>query len=465
MNCLDNSSNSNLNLIEKFTKNKKETVNLVPVLSIVGSPNVGKSTLVNRILRTHKTVVQDMPGVTKDRTSHPMNWMGCNFTLQDTGGWDPYSKGVQQLVVNQTLIAMQNSDLVLFVVDSIVGITTTDEAAAQILKISNIPVLLIANKVDAKYIELKVSEFWKLGLGKPYAISATHGYKIEDLLNLIIKKLPKIAKLSSAKDIYHKVALIGKPNVGKSSLLNQLVGYERSVVHSLPGTTIDPVESLVKLGNKIWCFTDTAGLRRKVDKASGYEFYASLRTRRIINEADIVIMLIDVSQSLTEQDSKVLSMIIEAGSALVIALNKNDLINSNQRCLLAKKIEHTLVQLNWVQKISISAITRQSILKLIPALETALQSWNKRISTSKLNNFIRETISKNPPSLFNGKQTKIFFITQVAIKPPTFILFTSGLLKSSYCRFLEKKIRTNLNFKGSPIKINLRLREKRISNM
>ncbi|MBP2451729.1 ribosome biogenesis GTPase Der [Mycolicibacterium lutetiense] len=433
-----------------------------PVLAVVGRPNVGKSTLVNRILGRREAVVQDIPGVTRDRVSYDANWLGRRFMVQDTGGWEPDAKGLQQLVADQALVAMRTADAIILVVDAVVGATSADEAAARMLRKSGKPVFLAANKVDTQRGESDAAALWSLGIGEPHPISAMHGRGVADLLDTVLEKLPTISEVAgSGIGGPRRVALVGKPNVGKSSLLNRLAGDERSVVHDVAGTTVDPVDSMIELGGKTWRFVDTAGLRRKVGQASGHEFYASVRTHGAIDAAEVAIMLIDASQPLTEQDLRVLSMVIEAGRALVIAFNKWDLVDEDRRYLLDKEIDRELVQVQWAPRVNISAMTGRAVQKLVPALETSLASWDKRISTGQLNNFLKEIVAATPPPVRGGKQPKILFATQAATRPPTFVLFTSGFLEAGYRRFLERRLREQFGFDGSPVKINVRVREKR----
>ena len=351
-----------------------------PVVAVVGRPNVGKSTLVNRILGRREAVVQDVPGVTRDRVSYDALWSGQRFVVQDTGGWEPGAKGLQQLVAEQASVAMRTADAIILVVDAVVGATAADEAAVRLLRKSGKPVFLAANKVDNERGEADAAALWSLGLGEPYPISAMHGRGVADLLDKVVDSLPAVSELASGGGGPRRVALVGKPNVGKSSLLNRLAGDERSVVHDVAGTTVDPVDSLIELGGKTWRFVDTAGLRRKVGQASGHEFYASVRTHGAIDAAEVVIVLIDASQPLTEQDQRVLSMVIEAGRALVLAFNKWDLVDEDRRYLLDREIERELSQLQWAQRVNISAMTGRAVQKLVPALETALESWDSRIS-------------------------------------------------------------------------------------
>ncbi len=432
-----------------------------PVIAIVGRPNVGKSTLVNRILGRREAVVQDLPGVTRDRVSYDALWTGRRFVVQDTGGWEPDAKGLQQLVAEQASVAMRTADAVILVVDSIVGATSGDEAAARILRRSGKPVFLAANKVDGEKQEAEAAALWSLGLGQPYAISAMHGRGVADLLDAVIADLPTVSEVASRGGGPRRVALVGKPNVGKSSLLNRLADEERSVVHDVAGTTVDPVDSLIELGGKTWRFVDTAGLRRKVGQASGHEFYASVRTHGAIDAAEVVIVLIDASQQLSEQDQRILTMVIEAGRAMVLVFNKWDLVDEDRRHLLEREIERELAQVQWAPRVNISAKTGRAVQKLVPALETSLESWDTRVSTGRLNTFLKEVVAATPPPVRGGKQPRILFATQATARPPTFVLFTTGFLEAGYRRFIERRLRETFGFEGSPIRVNVRVREKR----
>ncbi|MBS1696589.1 MAG: ribosome biogenesis GTPase Der [Actinobacteria bacterium] len=432
-----------------------------PVLAVVGRPNVGKSTLVNRILGRREAVVQDIPGVTRDRVSYDALWLGRRFVVQDTGGWEPDAKGLQQLVADQAAVAMRTADAIILVVDAVVGATAADEAAARLLRKSGKPVFLAANKVDNERGEADAAALWSLGIGEPHPISAMHGRGVADLLDAVMEKLPAMSELAGGGGGPRRVALVGKPNVGKSSLLNRLAGDERSVVHDVAGTTVDPVDSLIELGGKTWRFIDTAGLRRKVGQASGHEFYASIRTHGAIDAAEVVIVLIDGSQPLTEQDQRVLTMVVEAGRALVLVFNKWDLVDEDRRYVLDREIERELAQVQWAPRVNISAKTGRAVQKLVPALETALNSWDTRVSTGRLNTFFKEIVAATPPPVRSGKQPRILFATQATARPPTFVLFTTGFLEAGYRRFLERRLRETFGFEGSPIRVNVRVREKR----
>lgn len=433
----------------------------MPTVAVVGRPNVGKSTLVNRILGRREAVVEDIPGVTRDRISYEASWAGRRFLVQDTGGWEPDAKGLQQSVARQAELAMETADAILLVVDAVVGATATDEAAVKKLRRSKIPVLLVANKVDDERVEAEAAALWSLGLGEPRMVSASHGRGTGDLLDDVLEVLPETPREGTGGTGPRRVALVGKPNVGKSSLLNKLAGDERSVVHDVAGTTVDPVDSLVELGGKIWKFVDTAGLRRKVSHASGMEFYASLRTKSALEASEVAIMLIDAAEPITEQDLRVISMVADSGRALVLAFNKWDLVDEDRRLQLDKEVDRDLVRVPWAQRVNISAHTGRAVQKLVPAMETALESWDKRISTGRLNTWLKEVIAATPPPMRGGRLPRVLFATQAGTRPPTFVLFTTGFLEAGYRRFLERRLREEFGFDGSPVRISVRVREKR----
>ena len=433
-----------------------------PVLAVVGRPNVGKSTLVNRILGRREAVVQDVPGVTRDRITYDALWNGRKFTVVDTGGWEPSAKGLQGEIAAQAEVAMRTSDAVLLVVDSVVGPTSTDEAVAKVLRRSKRPVLLAANKVDDERRLADVASLWSLGLGEPFPISALHGRGSGDLLDAILQALPE-----TPRDTFgpaggpRRVALVGKPNVGKSSLLNRLVGEQRSVVDKVAGTTVDPVDSLVELDGQIWRFVDTAGLRRKVNTASGMEYYASLRTKAAIDAAEVAIVLLDASESISDQDLRVLSMVIDSGKAMVLAFNKWDLVDEDRRYDLDRELDRELTRLPWPERVNVSALTGRAVAKLAPALRTALESWDQRVATGALNSWLSDLIAATPPPVRSGKQPKVLFATQAQTRPPTIVLFSTGFLEAGYRRFIERKFRETFGFTGSPVRISVRVREKK----
>jgi GTPase len=432
-----------------------------PVLAVVGRPNVGKSTLVNRIIGRREAVVQDVPGVTRDRVSYDAHWNGRAFTVVDTGGWDPDARGLAERIADQAEIAVTVADAVLFVVDATVGTTDVDEAVVRILRRSGKPVVLAANKVDDLRGEAEAAGLWNLGLGEPYPVSALHGRGSGDLLDAVLAALPATPSIDeAATGGPRRVALVGRPNVGKSSLLNRLAGSERSVVDDVAGTTVDPVDELISLGGRTWRFIDTAGIRKRVKEASGHEYYASLRTGAAIERAEVCVVLVDSSQTLSEQDQRIITSVAEAGRALVIAFNKWDLVDEERRRYLDREIEQELVRVQWAPRINITARTGWHVDRLVPALDAALAGWETRVSTGQLNSFLGRLVAEHPHPVRGGKQPRVLFGTQAATAPPTFVLFTSGPLEASYLRFVERRLREDFGFVGSPLHLQVRPRKK-----
>ncbi len=433
-----------------------------PILAVVGRPNVGKSTLVNRIIGRREAVVEDKPGVTRDRVSYEATWNGRAFTVVDTGGWDPDARGLAERIAAQAEVAVSLADAVLFVVDATVGITDADEAVVRILRKSGRPVVLAANKVDDQRIETEAYALWNLGLGEPYPVSALHGRGSGDMLDAILAALPETPEESFVEPGGpRRVAIIGRPNVGKSSLLNKLAGEERVVVDDASGTTVDPVDELVELGGRTWRFIDTAGIRKRVKTASGHEYYASLRTATAMERAEVAVLVIDSSQSISEQDMRIIQTVRDSGRALVIAFNKWDLVDDERRYYLEREYERELVQVQWAPRINITARTGWHVDRLVPALDAALEGWETRVSTGALNAFLGRLVAEHPHPVRGGKQPRILFGTQAQTAPPTFILFTSGKLDASYQRYIERRLREEFGFVGSPIALQVRPREKR----
>lgn len=435
---------------------------ILPVLAVVGRPNVGKSTLVNRIIGRREAVVEDTPGVTRDRVSYPAEWAGRRFTLVDTGGWEVDVAGIDARVAEQAEVAIELADAVVFVVDATVGPTSTDEDVVRLLRAAGKPVVLAANKVDGPSGEADAAMLWGLGLGEPYPVSALHGRGTGDLLDAAMAALPReSAHAVPLPEGPRRVALVGRPNVGKSSLLNRVAGSQRVVVDEVAGTTRDPVDELVVLKGIPWWFVDTAGIRRRVHQTKGADFYASLRTQAAIEKAEVAVVLVDSSQPLTEQDTRVISQVVDAGRALVIAYNKWDLMDEDRRHYLEREIEQDLVQVQWAPRVNVSAKTGWHAERLVPALETALESWDTRIPTGRLNAFLGELVAAHPHPLRGGKQPRILFATQASNRPPRFVIFATGFLEAGYRRFIERRLRETFGFEGTPIQISVRVREKR----
>jgi GTP-binding protein len=434
----------------------------LPVLAVVGRPNVGKSTLVNRILGRREAVVEDVPGVTRDRVTYEAEWAGRRFAVVDTGGWERDLRGMHARVAEQAEIAVELADAVMFVVDATVGATSTDEAVVKLLRRAGKPVVLAANKVDDQRGELEATALWSLGLGEPYPVSGLHGRGSGDLLDVCLAALPSVSAVGGPSEPgLRRVALVGRPNVGKSSLLNALAGSQRAVVDSVAGTTRDPIDEVVEVAGRPWRFVDTAGIRRRVHQAQGADFYASLRTQAALEKAEVAVVLLDAGEPLTEQDTRVVQLVVDAGRAVVLAYNKWDLVDDERRHYLEREFEVDLVQVQWAPRVNISAMTRRHVDRLAPALERALESWDTRVPTARLNALFAEIVAAHPHPLRGGKQPRILFGTQAATRPPRFVLFTTGFLEAGYRRFIERRLRETFGFEGTPIEISVRPREKR----
>jgi len=435
----------------------------LPVVAVVGRPNVGKSTLVNRILGRREAVVEDVPGVTRDRVAYDAAWSGRRFTLVDTGGWDPEAEGMAARITAQAEVAAAAADVVVFVVDSTVGATDADEDVVRVLRRAGKPVVLAANKVDGPTAEADAAALWNLGLGEPHPVSALHGRGSGDLLDAVLEALPDAPAetFDVAEGGPRRVALVGKPNVGKSSLLNRLAGDDRVVVDPVAGTTVDPVDELVVLGGRTWRFVDTAGIRRRVREASGTEYFASLRTAAAMERCEVAVVLIDASEPMSEQDLRIVSTVVDAGRALVLAYNKWDLVDEDRRLMLDREIDRQLIRVTWAPRVNVSARTGRHAERLVPAIDTALAGWETRVPTARLNAFLGQLVAAHPHPLRGGKQPRILFATQADTRPPRFVLFTTGFLEASYRRFVERRLREEFGFAGTPIEISMRIREKR----
>jgi GTP-binding protein len=431
------------------------------VVAVIGRPNVGKSTLVNRVLGRREAVVEDVPGVTRDRVTYDAEWAGRSFTVVDTGGWLPDAKGMAGRIAAAAEHAVDAADVVVLVVDTTVGITDEDAAVARVLQRRAPAVVLAANKVDSSTREPDVAALWALGVGEPLPVSALHGRGSGELLDAIVAALPTTVSPDDRPAGPRRVALVGKPNVGKSSLLNALTGSERAMVDPVAGTTRDPVDSLVEIDGTTWRFVDTAGLRRRVHEAKGAEYYSSLRTAGALESAEVALLLLDASEPISDQDLRVADMVVDAGRALVILLNKWDLLDEDRRELLDREIDREFGRVGWAARLNISARTGRGLRRLTPALEAALAAWETRIPTAELNAFLSAVVAATPPPVRGGKQPKIMFATQPTVAPPRFVLFTSGPLEASYRRFLERRLREQFGFDGTPIDLAIKPRESR----
>ncbi|MEU6893699.1 ribosome biogenesis GTPase Der [Streptomyces sp. NPDC046557] len=436
----------------------------LPVLAVVGRPNVGKSTLVNRIIGRREAVVEDKPGVTRDRVTYEAEWAGRRFKVVDTGGWEQDVLGIDAAVAAQAEYAIETADAVVFVVDAKVGATDSDEAVVKLLRRAGKPVVLCANKVDGLSGESDAASLWSLGLGLPHPVSSLHGRGTGDMLDAVLDALPEApAQTFGAAPLGgpRRIALIGRPNVGKSSLLNKVAKEDRVVVNELAGTTRDPVDELIQLGGVTWKFVDTAGIRKKVHLQQGADYYASLRTAAAVEKAEVAVILIDSTETISVQDQRIITMAVEAGRAIVIAYNKWDELDEERRYYLEREIETEMQQVSWAPRVNVSALTGRHMEKLVPAIETALAGWETRVPTGRLNAFLGEVVAAHPHPIRGGKQPRILFGTQAGSKPPRFVLFASGFLEHGYRRFIERRLREEFGFEGTPIHISVRVREKR----
>jgi GTPase len=443
-------------------------------VAIVGRPNVGKSTLVNRLAGRRDAIVQEMPGVTRDRSTHKAEWLGNHFTIIDTGGWTPGwatdRTTMDELVSLQAEAATTEADLVMFIVDSTVGITAEDEAVSRWLRSSGIPVMLIMNKADAvKPNDLAVveAELYALGLGDPTRVSALHGSGSGDLLDSVISRLRASGAFDrpdTADDGIPGVALIGRPNVGKSSLFNRLVGEERVIVDSVPGTTRDPIDTLLEFTDddgavRTYRFIDTAGLRKKKSKVDTTEFYSTVRTRKSLERASVALLLLDAGETIGEQEQKLAREIIDSGRAVVLVQNKWDLTDDYRRERIAKERDRLLAFLDFAPMRRISALTGRGVSRLFVDIDQVLAAWNQRVTTGQLNQWLADAVAATPPPLGqNHRPVRIKYVTQVSAAPPRFKLFTNQRLEPGYLRYLERRLRERFDFTGTPLQLEVSVR-------
>ena len=431
----------------------------LPTIAVIGRPNVGKSTLVNRMIGRREAIVEDTPGVTRDRVKYEAEWNGRRFFLIDTGGWEVKPEGISEKITAGSEAAIAEADLVMFVVDAQVGALDEDQSLVDLLRKSGKKVILVGNKIDNAEDESDGYSLWNLGLGEPHFVSALHGRGSGDLLDLLISQLPEVGT-AQVDDGYRRVALVGRPNVGKSSLLNVLAGAPRVLVDDAEGTTRDAVDELIDFGGATWRFIDTAGIRRRAHQASGTDYYASLRTQIALERAEVALVIFDASNILTEQDIRIVSMADEAGKALVIVMNKWDLVDEERQLTLDKEIDRQLERYPWAQRVNLSAKTGWHRDRLAPALTTALRNWEKRIPTAKLNSFLGELVGANPPPVRGGKQPKIKFATQAGTCPPKFVVFATEFLETAYRRFIERRLREEFGFDGTPIEVAVKIKDR-----
>lgn len=431
----------------------------LPIVAILGRPNVGKSTLINRFIGRREAIVEDTPGVTRDRVQYECEWGGRRFIIMDTGGWESKPDGISVQVSAGAELAMQEADVLCFVVDAQVGALDEDDVLVQELRKAKKPTILVANKVDGDNDESDAHALWNIGLGEPHFVSALHGRGSGDLLDAIVKDLPEVGG-AQVQDGYRRIALIGRPNVGKSSLFNALAGESRSIVDDVAGTTRDPIDELIEFGGSIWRFVDTAGLKKRANQASGTDYYATLRTQTALERCECAVVVLDASVPISEQDLRIITMVEEAGKAMVIVMNKWDLVDEDRRTQLDKEIERHLDQVEWAQIVNVAAKTGWHRDRLAPALRTAIDSWERRVPTSKLNSFLGALIGATPPPVRGGKQPKVYYATQAGIAPPKFVVFSSGWIEASYRRFIERRLREEFKFPGTPVQVAIRVKER-----
>src|ERR687896_7705 len=429
----------------------------LPRVAVVGRPNVGKSTLVNRILGRRAAITQEVPGVTRDRVAYQADWSGRRFELVDTGGWEPKATGLQARVVAQAERAMADADLVLFVVDATVGVTEEDAAVAARLRRGKVPVLLVANKVDSAAAEPQVADLWSLGLGQPLAVSSLHGRGAGDLLDAVIGRLGSEAAAGDEPQV-PALAIVGGPNDGKSSLLNRLAGQDLAIVDPTPGTTRDTVDSIVERDGGGYRLVDTAGMRRSFQQAEGADYFAFVRSLEAVDRADAALLVLEAPLGVAEQDQKVAVRAVEAGCGLVLLANKWDLMDDEARRQFGVDLERKLHFVDWAPMLRTSARPGRGVEKIWELVDQVLAERSRRIPTAALNQWLRQATERTPPSPVRGRSVKVRFATQARGDPLEVVLFTSGQLTPSYLRYLERDLRRTFGFEGTPLRLVIRVR-------
>jgi GTP-binding protein len=434
-----------------------ESTGRLPRVAVVGRPNVGKSTLVNRILGRRAAITQEKPGVTRDRVTYQADWAGRRFELVDTGGWEPKATGLQASVVAQAEQAMADADLVLFVVDATVGVTEEDAAVAARLRRGRVPVILVANKVDSAAAEPQVADLWSLGLGEPLPVSSLHGRGAGDLLDAVVERLGTAAAAADEPQV-PALAIVGRPNVGKSSLLNRLAGQDLAIVDPTPGTTRDTVDSIVERAGRSYRLVDTAGMRRSFQQAEGADYFAFVRSLEAVDRADVALLVLEAPLGVAEQDQKVAVRAVEAGCGLVLLANKWDLMDDEARHQFGVDLERKLYFVDWAPMLRVSARTGRGVEKVWGLVDRVLAERSRRIPTAALNQWLERATERTPPPPVRGRPVKVRYATQARVDPPEVVLFTSGQLSPSYRRYLEKDLRRTFGFEGTPVRLVVRVR-------
>ena len=424
---------------------------------MVGRPNVGKSTLVNRILGRRAAITQELPGVTRDRVAYQADWSGRRFELVDTGGWEPKATGLQASVVAQAERAMADADLLLFVVDATVGVTEEDAAVAARLRRGRVPVLLVANKVDSAAAEPQVADLWSLGLGEPLVVSSLHGRGSGDLLDAVVERLGTEAAAGDEPQV-PALAIVGRPNVGKSSLLNRLAGQDLAIVDPTPGTTRDTVDSIVERAGRRYRLVDTAGMRRSFQQAEGADYFAFVRSLEAVDRADVALLVLEAPLGVAEQDQKVAVRAVEAGCGLVLLANKWDLMDDETRRQFGVDLERKLHFVDWASMLRVSARSGRGVEKIWGLVDGVLAERSRRIPTAALNQWLGRAAERTPPPPVRGRSVKVRYVTQARVDPPELVLFTSGQLTPAYRRYLERDLRRTFGFEGTPVRLVVRVR-------
>lgn len=434
----------------------------LPVVAVVGRPNVGKSTLVNRIIGSRSAVVEELSGVTRDRREFDADWAGREFILVDTGGWEMSPDGdISTAIKEQAEGAVSAADAVILVVDATTDITDDDAGVISVLRSADVPVIVAANKLDTLESEWNLDRFWKLGLGEPHPVSSYHGRGVGDLLDELISALPEPtgAEVSSQA---RKVAIVGRPNVGKSTLLNRLLGEVLVIVSDMPGTTRDPIDVDVEIGGQTYRLIDTAGIRRKPQISEDADFYAVLRAKEAVQTADVALLVIDATDGVTHQDQRIASEVVDAGAGLIVLMNKWDVLDEYQRELTERALPDRLGFVSWAPALRISALTGARVGRLAAAMEAVFEARQTRVPTGRLNRNIRRWTAAHPPPVRKGRRPRIHYAVQAGVAPPTFVVFISGgELGPDYLRFLENRLRGDGDFTGTPIHFVTRKRAER----
>lgn len=434
----------------------------LPVVAVVGRPNVGKSTLVNRIIGSRSAVVEELSGVTRDRREFDADWAGREFILVDTGGWEISPDGdMSRAIKDQAEGAVSAADAVILVVDATTDITDDDAGVISVLRSAEVPVIVAANKLDSEGSEWNLDRFWKLGLGEPHPVSAYHGRGVGDLLDELVSALPE-PPADLVRDQARRVAIVGRPNVGKSTLLNLLLGEDRVIVSDMPGTTRDPIDVDVQLGEQTYRLVDTAGIRRKPQISEDADFYAVLRAKEALETADVALLVIDATDGVTHQDQRIASEVVAAGAGLIVLMNKWDALDEYQREITERSLPDRLGFVSWAPALRISALTGARVGRLADAVEAVFAARDTRVSTGRLNRSIRQWTAAHPPPVRKGRRPRIHYAVQAGVSPPTFVVFISGgELGPDYLRFLENRLRDDHDFTGTPIHFVTRKRERR----